>query len=80
MSEEQAAVTWDTSNDETRIHILRDEVKLLMAQIRELADYARGIRLMVQNHTHIDATNQVHFPAAIFDARPAPLARKNPLD
>ena len=75
-----APLVWDDKSDSAKIGILRDEVKLLMAQMRELADYARATRLMVQNHNHIDATNQVAFPAAVFDARPAAPQRKHPLD
>mgnify|MGYP001576912172 CR=1 FL=1 len=72
--------TWEEKGDAAKIELLRGEVKLLTLQVLELAAYARSLRLMVQNHTHIDATNQVVFPAAVFDQRPAERPRKSPLD
>ena len=86
MSEDKEATllasvsAWDEKSDATKIAVLHGEVKLLATQVLELASYARSLRLMVQNHTHLDATNQVVFPAAVFDQRPAEWPRKSPLD
>ena len=89
MSEDKAATlrasvsAWDEKSDAIKIAVLHGEVKLLETQVLELASYARSLRLMVQNHTHLNATNQVVFPAAVFEPQtstPPGYRRPSPLD